>query len=112
MNERTIPKPIDFDGLAWTFEKCVAHVVDTHPLFNSTRSGARAGDRIVNALAGKSAGDVFTWIDDDAKLADQAFAEPPQGYCPPLVRVDGDQRTPVTVPARAFISFINTVSPE
>lgn len=112
MKTFTVPETVTILGFSWSLAQCVEYIVDTNPQFNASRSGARSGDRIVNAVVGKIAGDVVQLLDDDWKLLDAAMLEPASGFCLPLSRSGDSSGQTVTPPTRLFIGYINAISPE
>lgn len=113
MKTFNIPETIAVQGFAWSLAQCVEHVVDSNPQFNRSRAGTRAGDRIVNAIVGKSAGDEVSLLEEDWKLLDDALSEPANGYCPTLSKTDaGGKQSALDLPARHFLRYVNAISPE
>lgn len=112
MFEGTIPEAISLsvNNEKWTFAHWVQWVCDMSPVFETSRAAGRAGDRLVNAVIGKSPGDEFTWLDDDHKLFDEAVESPPKGWCPPLARIVNGIEEPVVVPARMFNRYFDAAS--
>lgn len=109
-----IPKSIEFvvNGEKWTFAKCAAHVFDAHPLF-SKGSGVIAAARILSKIeAAKELEDVAL-DQSDWKLGHDAFESPATGYIFALsVKKEDGSTEQVTIPPRAFISYILAWSDE
>jgi hypothetical protein len=115
----TIPKNVDVvvhlgtTRGAWSFVDSVAHVVDSHPIFNQSGQGIRAGIRILDKLKGRKEGEVVTLDEVDWKLLHEAFETSAAGFIPPLTApgADGVFR-PMPLGARTFLPYIDAVSDE
>lgn len=103
---------LTINKVEWSFALCVEYVVDTSPAFNKTMKARRAGDRLVNALAGKAPGDEFEWTDDDRKMLAEEFEAPAEGWCPQLARIDAEgKEQPLRVSPRIFYPYDEAINP-
>jgi hypothetical protein len=112
----TIPKSINVrvGNALWSFVRSAEHIINTDPRFNATGAGIRAGARLMAKIEIANEGETAVTDQADWKLLHEGFEAPAAGYIPPLMAADEKtgQVTPLNIPGRAFISYIDAVSDE
>lgn len=121
----TIPPAIDLKvrptekspAAAWTFIHCVTWVVETDKRFNGDGEGARAGQRVIDAMKAPqrvrsrdSVLHVFTLDEKDWKRLQEAMEAPDQGWIFPLTQPG--ESVARSAPARLFVSYMEALQDE